>query len=201
GLVYLLGSCELARGRTQAAGEAWERVVPGSAFSERAIRGRMRLFEDSGQLSAAERLILDAAEHPRHDRTALLALLVPMLLELSRIDEAQRLIEDRWEHLNATGEGALEPAIKLVRLHIESALKPPPAETIRAFLDRAARLAPEDDRVWLGRANLAIRTGAYDQAERWLNDCQPRRPDDIPVWRARLSCAIATNLIDVVCQA
>jgi hypothetical protein len=53
----------------------------------------------------------------------------------------------------------------------------------------------------LGRANLAIRTGAYDQAERWLNDCQRRRPDDIPVWRARLSWAIATNRIDVVCQA
>ena len=40
GIVYLLGSCELARGRNQAAAEAWERVVPGSAFSERAIRGR-----------------------------------------------------------------------------------------------------------------------------------------------------------------
>src|SRR5215471_7680495 len=37
GLVYLLGSCELARGRAQAARAAWERVVPGSAFSERAI--------------------------------------------------------------------------------------------------------------------------------------------------------------------
>ena len=48
-------------------------------------------------------------------------------------------IEDRWEHLNATGEGALEPAIKLVRQHIELTLKPTPVETIRAFLDQAAR--------------------------------------------------------------
>ena len=79
GIVYLLGSCELARGRNQAAGEAWARVVPGSAFSERAIRGRMRLFQESGQLAAAERLINDAAEDPRNDRTALLVLLVPML--------------------------------------------------------------------------------------------------------------------------
>ena len=78
GIVYLLGSCELARGRSQAADEAWARVVPGSAFSERAIRGRMRLFHDSGQLAAAEQLINAAAEDPRNDRTALLVLLVPM---------------------------------------------------------------------------------------------------------------------------
>ena len=78
GIVYLLGSCELARGRNQAADEAWARVVPGSAFSERAIRGRMRLFHESGQLAAAEQLINDAAVDPRNDRTALLVLLVPI---------------------------------------------------------------------------------------------------------------------------
>ena len=126
GIVYLLGSCELARGRTKAADEAWARVVPGSAFSERAIRGRMRLFHESGQFAAAERLINDAAEDPRNDRTALLVLLVPMLSELGRIDEAERLIEDRWEHLNRSGEGALEPAIKLLRQHIELTSKADP---------------------------------------------------------------------------
>jgi tetratricopeptide (TPR) repeat protein len=197
---FLLGSCELARGRNQAAGEAWARVVPGSAFSERAIRGRMRLFHESGQLAAAERLINDAAEDRRNDRTALLVLLVPMFSELGRIDEAERLIEDRWEHLNALGEGALEPAIKLLRLHIELTSKAAPVENVRALIDQAAGLAPEDDRVWLGRVNLAIRTGAHDEAGRWLDACQRRRPDDVPVWRARLSWGIATNRVDVVQQ-
>jgi enediyne biosynthesis protein E4 len=201
GIVYLLGSCELARGRNQAAGEAWARVVPGSAFSEKAIRGRMRLFHDSGQLAAAEQLINDAALDPRNDRTALLVLLVPTFSDLGRIDEAERLIEDRWEHLNAKGEGALEPAIKLVRQHIELTLKARPIETIRGFLDQAGRQAPDDDRVWLGRANLAIRTSAYDEAERSLDACLLRRPADVPVWRARLSLGIATNRIDVVRQA
>jgi enediyne biosynthesis protein E4 len=201
GIVYLLGSCELARGRNQAAREAWARVLPGSAFSERAIRGRMRLLHESGQLAAAEQLIYDAAGDPRNDRTALLVLLVPMFSELGRSEEAERLIEDRWEHLNALGEGALEPAIKLLRQHIEFSWKPTPVETVRAFLDHAARLAPEDDRVWLGRANLAIRTGDYDEAGRRLDACQQRRPDDVPVWRARLSWGIATNRIDVVQRA
>jgi tetratricopeptide (TPR) repeat protein len=201
GIVYLLGSCELARGRTQAAGEAWARIVPGSAYSEKAIRGRMRLFHESGHLAAAERLIHDAAEDRRNDRTALLMLLVPIYVQQGRIDEAVRLIEARWEHLNKRVEGALEPAILLLWQHIELTSKPTPVETLRDFIDQAARLAPKDDRVWLGRANLAIRTGAYDEAGRWLDACQRLRPDDVPIWRGRLSWGIATGRIDVVEQA
>ncbi len=201
GIVYLLGSCELARGREHEAAEAWRRVVPGSEFSERAIRGRLRLLHDSGQLAAAERLLEQAAQDRRNDRTAILALLVPTWNELGRVDEAVRLVEARWQHLNERGEGALEPAIKLVRLHVDLTLKPTPVETIRAVLDRAARLARDDDRVWLGRANLAIRTGAYDEAERWLDACLRSRPEDVPIWRARLNWGMATNRIDAVRQA
>jgi tetratricopeptide (TPR) repeat protein len=201
GIVYLLGSCELARGRSQAADEAWARVVPGSAFSERAIRGRIRLVHDSRQLAAAERLINAAAEDRRNDRTALMVLLVPTYQEQGRLDEAERLIEARWEHLNALGEGALDPAIKLVRLHIELTDKPTPVENLRPFLEQAARLDTDDDRVWLGRANLAIRTGAYDEAQQWLDTCLGRRPEDIPVWRARLNWGVATNRVDAVKQA
>jgi enediyne biosynthesis protein E4 len=201
GIVYLLGSCELARGRIQAALEAWARVEPGSAFSERAIRGRVRLFHESGKFVDAERLIAGSAGGPRNDRSALLALLVPIYSEQGRIDEAKRLIEDRWEHLNALGQGALEPALKLALQHIELTERPAPVETIRAVLERASKLAPDDDRVRLGRANLAIRTGAYDEAERWLDRCQQLRPDDVPVWRARLAWAMATQQPDVVQQA
>jgi tetratricopeptide (TPR) repeat protein len=201
GIEYLLGSCELARGRTKAAADAWSRVAPGSAFSEKAIRGRMRLALESGQFAAAERLVNEAAVDPRNDRTALLVLLVPMFSDQGRIDEAERLIEDHWEHLNAMGEGSLEPAIKLVLQHVELGTKPTPVETIRATLEQASKLAVGDDRVWLGRANFAIRTGALDEAERWLDLCQRRRPDDIPVWNARLRWAIATKRIDVVKQS
>jgi tetratricopeptide (TPR) repeat protein len=201
GITYLLGSCELARGRTVAAGEAWARIVPGSTFSERGIRGRVRLFQDSGQLATAERLINEAAQDRRNDRTALLMLLVPMYSQLGLIDEAQRLVEDRWEHLNALGEGALEPALKLVREHIELTWRPVPIESVRVYLDQAARLAKDDERVRLGQANLAIRTGAYDEAGRHLDFCQQTRPEDIPAWRARLNWGMATNRIDVVRQA
>jgi tetratricopeptide (TPR) repeat protein len=198
GIAYLLGSFELARGRKDAAGEAWAGIVPGSAFSERAIRGRMRLLYESGEFAAAERLIDRAALDRRNDRTAMRMLLVPMFSELGRIDEAERLIEDRWSHLNASGQGALEPAIKLLLMHIGLTLKPTPVEQVRAFLDQATQRTAGDDRLWLGRANLAIRTGGFDEAGRWLDACQGLRPNDPPVWRARLNWGIATNQISVV---
>ena len=201
GITYLLGSCELARGRNQAADAAWARVLPGSAFSERAIRGRLRLLQESGQFAAAEQLINEAARDRRNDATALRVLLVPMFSDQGRIVEAERLIADRWEYLNARGEAALEPAIKLLREHIELTWKPTPVEKLRAALGLAARLAPDDDRVWLGQANLATRTGDHDKARRLLDACQQRRPDGIPVWRARLKWSIATNRLDVAKQA
>jgi enediyne biosynthesis protein E4 len=201
GLTYLLGSCELARGRSNAAAEAWARVAPGIGFSEKAIRGRMRLFHDAGQFAAAEQLITDAADDPRNNRTALCALLVPMFRELGRIEDAARLIEDRWQDLNERREGALEPAIKLILQHVDLTLNALPVDNIRTEFDRAARLAPQDDRVWLGRANLSIRTGLYDDAEHWLLECIERRPGDVSVWRARLNLAMATGKVDLVTEA
>jgi enediyne biosynthesis protein E4 len=198
---YLLGACEQARGRNQAAVEAWARVTPGSAFWDRAIMARIRLFHDVGRLTDVEQLIRDAAEDPRSNRTAALVLLAPIYAEEGRLDEAERLIEAHWEHLNKAGEGALEPAIKLVRLHIELTWKSNPVETLRAYLEQAVGRAPWDDRVWLGQANLAIRTGADDAADHLLDACLKRRPEDVPAWRARLNWGIATDRIAVVLEA
>jgi enediyne biosynthesis protein E4 len=197
----LLARCEQEQGRNEAAAKVLARVAPGSVFSHKAILGRMRLSHDRGQFAVAEQIVNAAAEDPRNDRSHTRFLLVPIYSQLGRLDEAGRLIEERWKHLNETGEGASEPAIDLVRMHIELTLKPNPVEDIRAYLDEAASRAAEDDRVWLGRANLAIRTGAYDEAERWLDTCLKRRPEDVPVWLARLNWGIATNRIDVVQQA
>ena len=114
-----------------------------------------------------------------------------------RVEERERVIEASWDRLNEAGEGASELAIRLVRLHIQT----PTIEEVRAFLDQAARSAPDDDRVWLGKAKLAIRDGAYDEASRWLEACLRKRPDDVPVWRARLDWALATHRLADVRQA
>jgi enediyne biosynthesis protein E4 len=192
---YLLGACEKARNRTDAALEAWARVPPGSPYSPRAIQGRMDVHIERGRLADAEQLIKEALEDPQIDRSSASLALGPVYDMEGRGAEAERLIEACWDELDTKGEGASENAVKLVRLHIDHVRNTPSVEAIRLFLERAARSVADDDRVWLGRANLAIRAGAYDEAARWLDACLRRRPDDVPVWRARLSWALAAGRV------
>ena len=198
---YLLGNSEKAAGRARAAAEAWARVPPGSSFAPRAIQRLMELEVDGGRFAAAEQLVKRAMEDPRNDASALPLFLGPIYWLQGRVDEARQSIEARWHCLNDRGEGASEKAVELVRLHIELEHNPLPIETVRQGLDDAGRLAPDDDRVWLGKANLAIRAGMYDEAERWLVRCMKRRPNDLAVWRARLNWALATNRVTEVREA
>jgi thioredoxin-like negative regulator of GroEL len=197
----LLGRCEKERGRIDAAAKALARVAPGSPFAHQAILARMRLAHDQGQFARAEEIINDAAADPRNDSTHVRFLLVPIYSQLGLLNEAKRLIEERWEHLRQTGEGASEPAIDLVRMHIELDLKPNPVAAVRTYLDFASGMAAGDDRVWLGRANLAIRTGDFAGARHWLNECRNHRPQDVAVWSSWLRLGIAANEVEVVHEA
>ena len=167
--LYLLGTCEMARGRTQAAAVAWARVPPGSPFAPQAMVGSVKLEMELGRLAEAEQIVKDAVNDPRADGPALPILLGPVYLPQGRLEETLRLIEARWDALNQAGEGASEPAINLVRTHIDIRRSPGEIEVIRAALERAAQMEPEDDRIWLAKANQAIRDGSYDEAARWLD--------------------------------
>jgi enediyne biosynthesis protein E4 len=199
--MYLLGVCERARGRAPAAGEAWARVPPSSPFWAQAIEARVNLKIDRGLLADAEKLIQLAQRSAPDHGSILNALLAPIYLREGRFDEAARLIEEEWEGLNQKGRGASENAIHLVRFHMDLMRSRAQPETPRSYFEQAARVAPDDDRVWLGRADLAIRDGSFDQAARLLDDCLRRRPDDVPVWRAELKWALATNQLPRVLQA
>jgi tetratricopeptide (TPR) repeat protein len=198
---YWLGVCEKMRGRPQAAAQAWDMIPPGSMFWPRAIEGRMTLELDRGRLADAEQLIKNLNEDLHGSLSDASILLGPIYSHQGRIEEAKRLIEARWDHLNKVGEGASEKAINLLRLSIEIQAKAVPLEATRAFLDEAAVNSPDDDRIWLGKANLAIRAGSYDEAARWLNACLRRRPDDRAVWRAWLERGLAANDVKAVGQA
>ena len=71
--------------------------------------------------------------------------------------------------------------------------RPLDVELSRDELTRAGTKAPDDDRVWLGRANLAIWEGRFDEAARWLDQCLRRRAADPAVWRAWLFRAQAAD--------
>ena len=192
---YLLGLCEKARGRTEAADEAWARVPPGSRFAPPAIAGRAAIEVDRGRCADAERLLTRALSDPRIDGFELRRFLTPLYWQEGRVAEAQRLVEANWDVLNQSGRGGADQAIELVRLHIVMGVGKSSAASVRDFLDRAERLAPDDIRITLGRANLAIRQGAFDEAEKWIDACLRREPDDVPAWRARLDWAMATGRV------
>ncbi len=66
---------------------------------------------------------------------------------------------------------------------------PYPVDGIVAALSKANQSAPDDDRVWLGLADVMTRSGRFEEADRWLTRCERASPDDLVVWQARLSWA------------
>jgi tetratricopeptide (TPR) repeat protein len=197
----LLARCEQERGRLKQAADALALVPAGSELAHKAILARMRLYHDQGQFAEAERTIDEAADDPRNDRAHVRVLLVPIFSQLGRVEEARGLLRDWWEELDRRGEGGTEAAIDQVRMHVELGLKPNLVEKVRAYLDQAHGLDPNDDRIWLGRANLAIRTGDFVEARKWLELCLKKRDSDAAVWTSWLRMGMGSERVELVRQA
>jgi len=181
-VAYPLGACEAALEHIDAALTAWERVPRNSPLGPRAILDRARLALDHGRLAIAEAsielVVVDLGEVG--ERAARLA--DQLDLFTGRRRAISRRIERRWA-LASDQAG-------LLRLHWQLDSQPYPILAMRETLDRMARQAPEDDRVWLGRADLATGSGRYDEANALLTLCEAKRPDDPDVLQARLSWAL-----------
>ncbi len=197
---YLLGVSEQARGRTEQAEKAWARVTPGSSFFSRAVSDHLFLLVATGRYEMAEQMVNEAANDPRVDGPSLRILLVPLFTQQGRLEDAQRLIEDAGDICTrkarkprswpSTSRGSGWTCIGRPRQ------SSPSESSSTAWL-----LAPKDARVWLGQANIALRTGSLAEAKRLLTKCLERLPDDPSVWRARLSWAMAADRLEVVRQA
>ncbi|MDR3636572.1 MAG: FG-GAP-like repeat-containing protein [Isosphaeraceae bacterium] len=179
---YYLGLCEEAKGNMQAALAWWSKVPPGSPFSVRAAIRRGRALVDSGRLAAAEAL-LDGLPRSAGPEGAEVHQTLELLYRIEgRLNDVSRLIVETWPQ-------ATDPGLVLRRLYLvdHSAF---PVGFVSEFL---ARGDAGDDRVALGRLNLATLLGRLDEAERWRDVCLARRPDDPAVWRAALTLALASG--------
>jgi tetratricopeptide (TPR) repeat protein len=190
GAYYQLGLCEEARDQAEAALAAFSRVSPSSPFATKAAIASGRVYLNTGRFAAAEALLLPLRRGRDPDST-----LVRQSLELlDRIEgrnrEVRELILESWEQ-------SPDPAHVLRRLYLLDDMAFP-----LDYVKQALRGGdPRDDRVWLGRANLATWLGQFDEAARWLDDCEKRRADDPSVWSARLDLARSSQDVEGVRRA
>ncbi|MDR3619600.1 MAG: FG-GAP-like repeat-containing protein [Paludisphaera borealis] len=191
---YWAGVCEQALNRPEAAAAAWERVAAGSPWRGRAILGRARiLVESMGRYAQAEALLTDALQGPAEQALEARGMLVPLLRWQNRSGDVRRLVENGW------ARGAVKPDDLLLLWRLDD--EPMPVDQIRARLDEAARLAPDDDRVMLGRARFLLATGEVAEAGALLDRCLEQRPDDPAVQEARLDWAMTAKRPDEAARA
>jgi enediyne biosynthesis protein E4 len=179
----LLGECELQRGRRDEAIAALGKVLPSTPSFARAARLRASTFIQMGRYSPAEALLLQALAEPKAGRDYELDRdLNQLYRRQGRIDDRRRVLRTSWCRSD-DAVGVLRELWMLDRAAI-------PIEVWSFELDHADN---GDDRVWLGRAHHAIKTGNFRAAGRWIESCLKRRPDDPAVWGARLELALATE--------
>ncbi|MGC8638815.1 MAG: FG-GAP-like repeat-containing protein [Isosphaeraceae bacterium] len=190
---FLIGQCNRRSGQMEAALDAWRLVPVGSRMGDRAALESAQLLIELGRFAETENILERALAHSRTAVVELRQALIRLYQFQGRSDDVEVLIEANWKKTS-------DPFFEIYE-HTSRDLGFFPIDAVRPTLDRASRLAPEDDRVWLGRANLAIHTGRHAAAERWLSVCLRRRPDDPAVWRARLELAIGTLRVDLADEA
>ena len=186
---YQIGLCEKARGKVVPAIAAWEKVLADSPFAGLAAVGRARAEMARGRLAEAETIVAGVVHRSGvHTEEARRVLLMILKFE-GRIGDARRRIRSFIDEPGTTQDQLVEILRDLWRLDHD----PYPVSMVRTYLEELGRDAPEEDRVWLGRAWLDTRSGRFEEADRWLSACEKRRADDPAVCRARLNWALATN--------
>ncbi len=182
------GLCEEALGQNAAALDTWSRIPSTDGFAHKAAIARARVLMNTGRFAPAEDLLLTLLRRSRARGRAGPAG-APVALPHRGTDcrRARADARDAGHALGSPPSCSANCTCSIMR-HSRSI-------TSRS---RSRSADPNDDRVWLGKANLAAWTGRFDEASRWLERCTERRPDDEPVWRARLELAQATGDVDTV---
>ena len=179
---YPLGVCESELGHIGPALDAWARVPDDSVFAPRAALERARLALEHGRFAAAEESLRRIEDARGEIGDAAMRLAQQLDLFSGRGYRINRRIERHWR--------SSRDQVMQLRTHWLYDTQPYPIDAVREALERLGREAPDDDRVWLGKADIATRTGQFDEADAWLTRCEARRPEDPDVWRARLAWAL-----------
>ena len=177
---HWLGICEALAGRPDAALRAFGRVPNAFAFEPLGAYLEAKLNLSRGRLHDAEHRLTRtlARGGPGDDRV--LDLLRHLYEIEVRFDDVRTLHHAKL----AVADDPTRVLRELSNLDRDRV----PYEGLKETLEKAGKLAPDDERVWLGKARLAIHAGRWDEAALWLKRCREARPD-APVWKAWLEWA------------
>ncbi len=177
---YWLGICESLGGRSDDALRAFARVPAGYAFDPVGAYHEAKANMAHGRLHAAERRLEQALNHGGPAREQVRTLLQQIYEIEVRFDDVRSLFRADL----AEAEDPVRDLKELSNLDLNRL----PYDGLKGALEKAGHLAPEDDRVWLGQARLAIEDGRWDEASTWLRRCRDAGAD-ATVWRAWLEWA------------
>jgi enediyne biosynthesis protein E4 len=190
---YLLGACEMNKGNVDAALAAWGRVPDQAPEAPLASLSRGRLAIAIGRYGLAETCLVRASRANGDTVNEARRLLADLHWITGRHDDYRSFLRLQIEH-------SRDPA-EALRLLWSLDHEPYPIEGMRQSLDKTRSMAPDDDRVWLALADLATRSGQFEDADTLLMRCEEARPGDDAVWRARLAWARAAGRIDELMRA
>jgi enediyne biosynthesis protein E4 len=189
---YWLGVCEAIGGHPDAALQAFARLPEGYVFDTVGAYHEAKSNLSRGKLHAAERRLEEALNRSGPD-------LDPIRDLLSEIYQIEVRFDDVKLLLRASLARAPDP-IRVLRDLSNLDHERLPYDGLRGTLEKAGHLAPQDDRVWLGKGRLAIEAGRWEEARDWLQRCRSVRAD-APVWRAWMELASGSGRPDEALDA
>jgi predicted Zn-dependent protease len=194
-VAHELGRCEAARGRLEAALDAWRRIPADAPQAGPAALEFAQVAVRLGRLAEAERALRSALHRPGPESAAVRHLLVIVLGQQGRIVEVRRLLASLWGDATLLPPGDVPGRLALLREHVGLDFEPFPLEFNLSQLGERTEPPGDDDRLALAlaRAYLATRSGDFDRAEAGLRTWLKRRPDDPLVWKAWLDRAVAAG--------
>ena len=189
---YWLGICEALRNHPEAALRAFARLPDGYPFEAVGAYHEAKSNLTHGKLRSAEKRLEQA-----------LARGGPGLDQLRDLLNEIYQIEVRFADVKVLLRASLPDAKDPIRVLKELDnvdLARVPYNGLQMALEKAGQLAPDDDRVWLGKGRLAIEAGRWDDAREWLRRCRGGQVDG-PVWRAWIELARGSGRPDEAIDA
>jgi tetratricopeptide (TPR) repeat protein len=191
-LNYWLAQCRWGLGRRDEALATFARVPEAGEYGTLAAAFAAQSLLKQGHWRAAEERLERALARGGPGLKDVRDRLDQLYRMEGRFEDAARLLRDGWA-------SADEP-VRVLRALWVTERGTPPFETIERALAIGARLDPQEQRVWLGRARIATQTGRLAEAETWLKRCASPSADE-PLWRAWLDWARAADRLDVARNA